>query len=175
MTDNAEREAFKKVWPCHPDVYWHETMKRWVTNGDRLLEAHAYNCQWQGFQAGRNAVIEEFFKMGRMILCEICGNKRCPHATNNENACTNSNDPGQPGSKFSSDVLAETVRKYEAELATVKAERDALKVDSTRLEFLFHFAQKKLGDKVEALADALIKANNMTEFRAAIDAAISKD
>ena len=53
MTDNAEREAFKKVCPCHPEVYWHETMKRWVTHGNYLLEAHAYHCQWQGFQAGR--------------------------------------------------------------------------------------------------------------------------
>ena len=58
MTDNAEREAFKKVWPCHPDVYWHETMKRWVTNGVYLLEAHTYNSQWQGWQAGRASGIE---------------------------------------------------------------------------------------------------------------------
>ena len=42
----------------------------------------------------------ELFKMGRMILCETCGNKRCPHASSKENACTNSNDPGQPGSKY---------------------------------------------------------------------------
>lgn len=33
----------------------------------------------------------------RMILCEICGNKRCPHATNVRFKCTHSNEPGQTG------------------------------------------------------------------------------
>ena len=30
-----------------------------------------------------------------MITCEICGNKRCPHALNHRNDCTHSNEPGQ--------------------------------------------------------------------------------
>lgn len=34
----------------------------------------------------------------RMILCDLCGNKRCPRATNHELACTGSNEPGQAGS-----------------------------------------------------------------------------
>jgi len=36
----------------------------------------------------------------RMIVCATCGNKRCPHATDHRNACTNSNEPGQPGSSY---------------------------------------------------------------------------
>jgi hypothetical protein len=36
----------------------------------------------------------------RMIVCSICGNKRCPHATHHLNACTNSNEPGQKGSSW---------------------------------------------------------------------------
>lgn len=36
----------------------------------------------------------------RMILCRVCGNKRCPHATSHNNACTRSNKPGQPGSVY---------------------------------------------------------------------------
>lgn len=36
----------------------------------------------------------------RMILCETCGNKRCPHATDHRNACTRSNAPGQEGSIY---------------------------------------------------------------------------
>jgi hypothetical protein len=36
----------------------------------------------------------------RMILCPICGNKRCPHASDHELACTGSNAPGQPGSVY---------------------------------------------------------------------------
>jgi len=38
----------------------------------------------------------------RMIVCAQCGNKRCPHATNHINACTNSNEPGQKGSSWES-------------------------------------------------------------------------
>lgn len=36
----------------------------------------------------------------RMILCAVCGNKRCPHATNHLNLCTNSNDRNQTGSAY---------------------------------------------------------------------------
>lgn len=38
--------------------------------------------------------------MSMMIVCETCGNKRCPHSTDHNNACTGSNDPGQPGSRY---------------------------------------------------------------------------
>lgn len=40
-------------------------------------------------------------RMHSFIVCEICGNKRCPHATNHALPCTNSNVPGQPGSRYS--------------------------------------------------------------------------
>ncbi len=36
----------------------------------------------------------------KMILCPICSNKRCPHASDHDLACTGSNEPGQPGSIF---------------------------------------------------------------------------
>lgn len=36
-----------------------------------------------------------------MILCPRCGNKRCPHATDHNLECTNSNEPGQQGSRYS--------------------------------------------------------------------------
>ncbi len=35
-----------------------------------------------------------------MVVCSICGNKRCPHAAHHDNACTGSNEPGQPGSDY---------------------------------------------------------------------------
>ena len=35
-----------------------------------------------------------------MRLCPICGNKRCPKATDHNNECTNSNDTGQEGSYY---------------------------------------------------------------------------
>lgn len=34
----------------------------------------------------------------RMMLCRVCGNKRCPAAADHRNKCTGSNEPGQPGS-----------------------------------------------------------------------------
>lgn len=34
------------------------------------------------------------------VVCETCGNKRCPHATDHRNGCTNSNEPGQKGSAY---------------------------------------------------------------------------
>jgi len=36
----------------------------------------------------------------RMILCAKCGNKRCPHANDHRNECTNSNATGQKGSAY---------------------------------------------------------------------------
>jgi hypothetical protein len=36
----------------------------------------------------------------RMVLCPTCGNKRCPHANDHRNDCTNSNLPGQRGSNY---------------------------------------------------------------------------
>ncbi len=42
---------------------------------------------------------QNFFDM-RFIVCPDCGNKRCPKANDHRNACTNSNDVGQPGSSW---------------------------------------------------------------------------
>lgn len=36
----------------------------------------------------------------RFNVCGICGNKRCPHATDHNYKCTNSNDFGQEGSVY---------------------------------------------------------------------------
>lgn len=44
--------------------------------------------------------LEKNMTQSHMILCEICGNKRCPHATKKTNDCTNSNEPGQVGSSY---------------------------------------------------------------------------
>lgn len=34
------------------------------------------------------------------IVCDLCGNKRCPRATHHDQACTDSNDPQQSGSRY---------------------------------------------------------------------------
>ena len=38
--------------------------------------------------------------MSTFIVCPDCGNKRCPRSTDHNLACTNSNEPGQPGSRY---------------------------------------------------------------------------
>ena len=35
-----------------------------------------------------------------MVVCSKCGNKRCPHAADKKNECTNSNEPGQRRSNY---------------------------------------------------------------------------
>lgn len=50
----------------------------------------------------------------RFNVCSICGNKRCPHASDHEYKCTNSNDVGQVGSVYSKhDAKVETNDKLE--------------------------------------------------------------
>lgn len=39
-----------------------------------------------------------------MMLCALCGNKRCPHASNHFLPCANSNEPGQEGSVYQAQV-----------------------------------------------------------------------
>lgn len=39
-------------------------------------------------------------RKGWRYACEKCGNKRCPHHSNHELQCTNSNKPGQIGSVY---------------------------------------------------------------------------
>ncbi|WP_414446155.1 hypothetical protein [Citrobacter europaeus] len=36
----------------------------------------------------------------RFVVCPDCGNKRCPHANDHNNACTGSNETGQVGSAY---------------------------------------------------------------------------
>jgi len=36
----------------------------------------------------------------RFNVCPICGNKRCPHASDHNYECTNSNDVGQTGGVY---------------------------------------------------------------------------
>lgn len=37
----------------------------------------------------------------KMILCHVCGNKRCPKASDHRLDCTGSNEQGQAGSVYS--------------------------------------------------------------------------
>ena len=55
---------------------------------------------------------------GLFRVCPTCGNKRCPKATDCALACTDSNEPGQPGSRYAT---------IPTDLARLTAERDDLR------------------------------------------------
>jgi hypothetical protein len=39
-------------------------------------------------------------RWSHFIVCLTCGNKRCPKSTDHALDCTNSNEPGQAGSRY---------------------------------------------------------------------------
>jgi hypothetical protein len=43
---------------------------------------------------------ERLMDIPMALSCNICGNKYCPHATDHELDCSNSNEQGQDGSFF---------------------------------------------------------------------------
>jgi hypothetical protein len=59
-------------------------------------ECYCYNCNKD--RIDENSQLP--YVMTRMIVCPACGNKRCPHSTDHNLACTGSNEPGQPGSRY---------------------------------------------------------------------------
>lgn len=63
-------------------------------------ECHCYNCNKDRPRADDDDKFRIPFVLTRMIVCPTCGNKRCPHATDHRLDCTNSNEPGQPGSRY---------------------------------------------------------------------------
>lgn len=64
------------------------------------MENDTYRCYCYDCNKDRKTESGVPYVMTLMILCPICGNKRCPHSTNHEYECTNSNEPGQPGSRY---------------------------------------------------------------------------
>ena len=52
------------------------------------MKCYCYNCA------------DPYKRMTTFIVCPTCGNKRCPHATDHNLECTNSNEPNQPGSRY---------------------------------------------------------------------------
>jgi len=75
--------------------------------------------------------------LDRMILCSECGNKRCPKATNHALQCTNSNEPNQAGSVFTTPPQRTWVGLTDGETAEcfeTKVISDRLKADAKRIE-----------------------------------------
>jgi len=60
----------------------------------------------------------------RMIVCSVCGNKRCPHANDHRHACTGSNEP--PGSAYEGLAPAERISGQMRFLAWNRAQKEPL-------------------------------------------------
>lgn len=63
----------------------------------KCTDARSVGDPTNPFAARRNPMI---MPEGFRYACEQCGNKRCPHHSDHELACTRSNEPGQIGSVF---------------------------------------------------------------------------
>lgn len=56
-------------------------------------EKHKCGCA----KCSREELKKNAYTFGmRMIICEHCSNKRCPHAEDHDYICTGSNEPNQP-------------------------------------------------------------------------------
>jgi hypothetical protein len=66
--------------------------KKWTFKKD----CGCYKCQNQLIDPNTSWPLT----MSKFIVCPICGNKRCPRATDHTLVCTNSNNPGQSGSRY---------------------------------------------------------------------------
>lgn len=74
--------------------------ERLVTRYDKISAdkptCYCYNCNKDRLDESGLAP----YVTTRMIVCPQCGNKRCPHSTDHNLECTNSNEPGQAGSRY---------------------------------------------------------------------------
>lgn len=62
----------------------------------KKYECWCYNCLDKIKEEGKMFPVTSY----TFIVCPECGNKRCPRATDHNLDCTNSNDPGQLGSRY---------------------------------------------------------------------------
>lgn len=65
--------------------------KRWFFNKD----CGCYRCMGLQYNNRGLPLTTQTF-----IVCPDCGNKRCPKSTDHTLECTNSNEPGQKGSRY---------------------------------------------------------------------------
>jgi hypothetical protein len=77
-------------WALDNNVYADERIDPWIQlmELEKIEDGNCGRC-WRCLT-----------KHNFMIVCVDCGNKRCPKATDHDNACTGSNDPEQEGSVY---------------------------------------------------------------------------
>jgi len=83
-----------------PQTGWQHS--RFVMAKD-VLEADPHPCSMPCHRCIREFDLRAYgqpLSSTRMIGCDQCGNKRCPHASDHRLECTGSNEPGQVGSVY---------------------------------------------------------------------------
>jgi hypothetical protein len=87
------RSAIRGFYNKYSDEAVHEDAGRAIAALDAALaEPEPQECWCHKCNSG--------WLVTHMIVCPTCGNKRCPRASDHELPCTDSNEPGQPGSVY---------------------------------------------------------------------------
>jgi len=82
-------------------MYPHKVASDAITAIKAALEAKDEPVACWCHKCNENKLVNGIpFAMTRMILCPKCGNKRCPKASDHTLQCTNSNEPNQAGSVY---------------------------------------------------------------------------
>lgn len=98
MTDEQRMSMIEARANAAPHVLWvpfnPRDHQQWWCVGEDVLWLIA---RIRALESGRMTLHVGRDVAGRMVLCPICGNKRCPKATDATMRCTGSNAPGQVG------------------------------------------------------------------------------
>ena len=95
----SDAKANNGIAPCNPDFLIQNMLVHLVRmkEANKNLECQCHTCIKKRDE-GKSFFDREYGRT--FIVCPNCGNKRCPHANNHENQCTNSNEIGQVGSAY---------------------------------------------------------------------------
>jgi hypothetical protein len=97
-SNGHQRDFAKKIGELlgQPDIQ----ERPWVMPAGWKEHLESSDCYCYNCNKDKKTKSGFLWTMSWMILCPTCGNKRCPHATDHSLACTDSNEPGQEGSRY---------------------------------------------------------------------------
>lgn len=99
-----------ELYPCKPDVFaltYEPAAASPLVDEAQLIVAGKVEAPPALNSACRCQSCNPQMVGQMMFLCANCGNKRCPHANDHRNACTQSNEPRQQGSAYPAQGAAE--------------------------------------------------------------------
>lgn len=103
-------KAIEETWPQSKPVKVAEEQWSMTAPFPEAGQCGCHMCCWLRY--GRSP--------SWMAGCSVCGNKRCPKATNHLSNCTHSNEVGQPGSVYGDEVtIIDVIKEIKKEEAHV--------------------------------------------------------